>query len=164
MPGCSPAVRQRRGAMHRGCGLRLWWAAGAWGFIRYSAPKARIRPGQTPTLTAGQRCSMPCCVPPLCPSHPCVPLTSEPAQLRLPTHCHACYSTCCTCCVQRCLGDSPDCPEDDVLEAGVVCRKEAPGGCDVEEKCDGKNKTCPPGQSLPGKRAKLHLIWQVVSG
>lgn len=36
-----------------------------------------------------------------------------------------------------------DCPPDVILPAGTVCRGEVPGGCDIEEVCDGTSGACP---------------------
>lgn len=53
--------------------------------------------------------------------------------------------------VDRCDGESPACPADEVTKAGVVCRA-ANGVCDVAEACDGVSNVCPVDQFEPSTK------------
>jgi hypothetical protein len=42
----------------------------------------------------------------------------------------------------HCTGDNPDCPDDEFVPAGTVCRPEV-DRCDADESCDGAAAECP---------------------
>ncbi len=51
---------------------------------------------------------------------------------------------------ELCTGNSPDCPADEVIKAGDVCRTADPNDlCDMDEACDGVSARCPTDGFMP---------------